>query len=224
MKSTLRILAALAAVSLATLACSLTDRTAQNDSPSAPQATSGPTVLFQDDFSRVTSGWDRYEDEKTRTNYVEDTYQIKVDEVNWYTWANPGKTFGDVRVEVDAWKANGPDGDAAVICRYVDESNFYLLGITTDGFYGITKIKDGEDTLLGSEYLEESSLIKTGAGEINRVRADCIGDHLTLYVNGEILAEVTDADFTSGDVGLAGGTYDDGGTEMRFDNFVVYRP
>ncbi|TLN09546.1 DUF1080 domain-containing protein [bacterium] len=145
-------------------------------------------------------------------------------EVNYYTWANPGKTFGDVRVEVDAWKADGPDGDAAILCRYQDESNFYLLGITTDGYYGITKLKDGEDTLLGSDVLESSSLIKTGAGETNHLRVDCVGDHLTLYVNGQVLADVTDADFTNGDVGLAGGTYDVAGSDMRFDNFVVYRP
>ena len=62
------------------------------------------------------------------------------------------------------------------------------------------------------------------SGETNRLRVDCIGNRLSLYVNGEIVAEVTDGDLASGDVGLASGTYDDPGTDMRFDNFVVYRP
>jgi len=224
MKIPFRLLAVLAVLSLATLACSLTDLTPSGSSQPTTEAASGPTVIFEDDFSRTSSGWDRFSDDETSTDYLEDTYQIKVDKANWYTWANPGKTFVDVRVEVDAWKASGPDGDAAILCRYKDEENFYLIGITTDGYYGITKIVAGEDTLLGSDVLEFSSVIKTGAGETNRLRVDCIGDRLSLYVNGEIVAEVTDGDLASGDVGLASGTYDDPGTDMRFDNFVVYRP
>ncbi len=223
MKSTYRVLAVLAVLSLAALACSLTSSKSDRNAASA-DATAGPSLLFQDDFSRTGSGWDRSSDESSTTDYIEDTYQIMIAETNWYAWANPGKTLGDVSVEVDAWKASGPDGDAAIICRYVDESNFYILSITTDGYYGIIKYKDGEDTLLGSDSLQDSSVIKTDAGAINHLRADCVGDHLTLYVNGELLAEVTDADFSSGDIGLASGTYDEGGTDMRFDNLVVYRP
>lgn len=223
MKSTYRVLVVLAVLSLAALACSLTDRISSKNSVSV-DATAGPTVLFQDDFSRTGSGWDRSSDETSVTDYLDDTYQIKISEANWFAWSNPGKTLGDVRIEVDAWKADGPDGDAAVICRYVDEGNFYILSITTDGYYGIVKYKDGEDTLLGSDSLQYSSQIKTEAGAVNHLRADCVGDHLTLYVNGELLAEVTDADFSSGDIGLISGTYDEGGTDMRFDNLVVYRP
>lgn len=234
MKPSFRLLAALAVLSLATLACSLND-TIKIDLPGKSEATStvaseesagttGPTVLFEDDFSQTSSGWDRYIDASGITDYLDGAYQIKVLESNWYAWANPGKTFTDVRVEVDTWKAEGPDGDQGIICRYQDMENFYLLGITTDGYYGITKIVDGEDTLLGSEYLEFSDLIDITPGAVNRLRADCIGDHLTLYVNGQILADVTDGDLGGGDVGLVSGTYDEGGSDMRFDNFVVYRP
>lgn len=222
MKPTFRLLAVLAAFSLAAMACSLTEVSTEKNSASPDAA--GPVVLFEDDFSRGSSGWDRFSDESNTTDYLEDGYQIKVMEPSWYSWANPGKTFGDVRVEVDAWKAGGPDGDAAILCRYVDEANFYMLSITTDGYYAIIKVKEGEDALLGSDDLEASSLIQTEAGAVNRLRADCVGDRLTLYVNGEIVADVTDSDFTGGDVGLAAGTYEEGGTDMRFDNFVVYRP
>jgi hypothetical protein len=58
----------------------------------------------------------------------------------------------------------------------------------------------------------------------NHIRADCVGDTLTLYVNGEKLAEAKDSDFTSGDVGLMAGTFDQVGVDIRFDNFVVSRP
>jgi hypothetical protein len=53
---------------------------------------------------------------------------------------------------------------------------------------------------------------------------DCIGDTLTLFVNDQQLAQVRDNEFPSGDVGLIAGTYDTPGTDIRFDNFVVYKP
>jgi hypothetical protein len=114
-------------------------------------------------------------------------------------------------------------GDMGIICRYKDESNFYFLRITSDGYYGISKLVDGEESLLGSEELQSSSQIKTGT-ETNRLRADCVGNTLTLYANGQVLASVTDDSLTGGDVGLIAGTFDQAGNDARFDNFVVYRP
>jgi hypothetical protein len=35
---------------------------------------------------------------------------------------------------------------------------------------------------------------------------------------------VSDSDFASGDVGLLAGTYDEVGTDIHFDNFVVRKP
>jgi len=56
------------------------------------------------------------------------------------------------------------------------------------------------------------------------VRADCVGSTLTLYVNGEKLEQVTDSTFDSGDVGLLGGSFETGGVDLLFDNFIVYQP
>jgi len=58
----------------------------------------------------------------------------------------------------------------------------------------------------------------------NHLRADCIGSKLSLYVNGEFLAQSEDSEFTSGDVGVMAGTLESPGTDIRFDNFVVSKP
>ncbi|TLN19113.1 hypothetical protein FDZ74_06290, partial [bacterium] len=68
MKTTYRLLAVLAVLSLAALACSLTDAT-PTQSSGGSSATAAPTVLFQDDFSSTSSGWDRYSDDTTSTDY-----------------------------------------------------------------------------------------------------------------------------------------------------------
>jgi len=58
----------------------------------------------------------------------------------------------------------------------------------------------------------------------NRLRADCIGDTLTLYVNGKLAASAIDSSYTGGDVGFIVGTFDIPNTEIAFDNLTVYSP
>ena len=48
-------------------------------------------------------------------------------------------------------------------------------------------------------------------------------DRLSLYVNGELLAEAADSSFSGGDVGLRADS-ETGNTEIRFDNFIVFKP
>jgi hypothetical protein len=77
--------------------------------------------------------------------------------------------------------------------------------------------------MISSDKLQPSDAVKQGA-TLNRVRADCVGDSLTLYVNGQKVATATDTSLTTGDVGLIAGTYNEPGTDILFDNFVVTKP
>jgi len=58
----------------------------------------------------------------------------------------------------------------------------------------------------------------------NNIRADCVGNSLSLYVNGTMLVRVTDDTFSSGHVGLGAGALDKPGTDIRFTDFAVYVP
>lgn len=182
-------------------------------------------VLFRDDFSSEASGWtDIYEDETGMTKYDQGGFRIQVNDTNFDYWANPNQYFTDVVVEADAKKIGGPeDNDFGVICRYVDVENFYFLLVTSDGYYGIGKYTDGVQQLVGSEDLQPTDKVLSGSST-NRVKAECIGDTLRLYVNGSLLTEVNDSDHSAGDVGLIAGTFDEPGTDILFDNFVVTAP
>lgn len=204
----------------ASLACSFSlGGNASADEP--PEGDS--TALFADDFSSTNSGWDRSSGDTGTTDYLEDEYQILVNETDYYLWANPNKTFTDTRIEVDLRAVEDKGGDMGVICRYSDEQNFYFVRITSDGYYGISKMVNGQESLLGNDQLIPSDKIRTGTAT-NHLRVDCVGDRLSLYVNGEIVADVTDTDLTSGDVGLIAGTFEQPGNDVRFDNFQVFRP
>lgn len=184
-------------------------------------------VIFQDDFSNTSAGWANAEDPDGATRYENGAYQIRVDTKGFYLWSNPEEIpdMTDVRIEVEAVKVGGPEAnDMGVICRYVDESNFYFFTISSDGYYGISKLSGGVESLLGVEQLlHEDTLILPG-NATNKIRADCIGSTLSLWTNGSKLFEVEDTDFSSGNVGLIAGSYEEGGVDIRFDNFIVSRP
>ena len=180
-------------------------------------------VLYADDFSKTSSGWDQTTSSSGSTDYMDGTYQILVNETQYDLWANPGKDFTDTSVEVDAVMIGGPaDNDYGILCRYKDTNNYYFGIISSDGYYAIGSLKDGTQTLF-ADNMEYSDAIKQGS-ETNRIRFDCVGSTLTLYANGTQLTQATDSTLTSGDVGLMAGTFDTAGTQISFDNFVVKKP
>lgn len=183
-------------------------------------------VLFQDDFSDTSSGWDRTTSEEGLTDYANGSYRILVSPESYSVWANPGQDFTDVRVEVEATKVSGPDdNEFGIICRYQDENNFYAGVLTSDGYYAFwQRINGAELQLLGMENLGTSDAINQGSAS-NHVRLDCVGDTLSLYANSQLVGEVQDVSaLTSGDVGLYAGTYKEPGADIRFNDFVVFSP
>ena len=216
----------LAALVLAALACGINTATPTTQPLSTPVST-GPQILFQDNFSDVNSGWDRTTNEYGTTDYATGGYEIKVIQTDAFFFANPYQTFqNDVRIEVDATKIGGPDDNAfGMQCRYQDVDNYYFFYISSDGFVGIGIDSAGQKTIISSSdgNMVSNSSINQGAAT-NHIRADCIGSNLTLYVNGTQAAAATDSTFTGGDVGLIAKTFSEAGTDIMFTNFMVYNP
>jgi hypothetical protein len=191
----------------------------QLSSSSAPSG----TVLFKDDFSSPTSGWDRTKYAEGIMDYESGAYRILVNARQTDFWSTPHKDFSDVRMEVDAGKLGGPDENRiGLICRS-NGKDYYFFLISSDGYYGIGIFTKGMAALLGQSQMQSSDKVKTGTN-VNHLRADCSGDMLTFYANGFQLAQVHDPNLTHGDVGLLVGTFDQPGVDIVFDNFVVVKP
>lgn len=218
----LRVILVLLALASATLACQKVSSIA-GESQAINQDNAG-RLLFQDDFSDAKSGWDSLSNEDGITDYDNGQYRILVNTTNTDVWANPGLNFTNTIIEVDATKAGGDDNnDLGVICRYKDGNNFYFFVISSDGYYGIGKFKDGQQVLVGMESMPPTDAVRQG-NATNHIQAECNGSTLRLVVNGQQLAETTDSDFTSGDAGLLAGSFENPGTDIRFDNFIVREP
>ena len=177
-------------------------------------------LLYSDDFSDPSSGWDVYSDEDSDKGYSDGEYYILVKTTDLVSWGNPGRTFTDFRLEVDARKVAGPDDNQfGVIARYRDSDNFYVFAISSDGYYRVRKQVDDEwETLV--EWTT-SPHIKQGEST-NHLTLIAQGADFGFYVNGEHLVDVTDASFTEGDTGLVAGTFDEAGVRIHFDNLEVW--
>jgi len=213
----------IAALAFVALACQATSPSGNPTSPDTaiPKA----EVLFDDDFSDSNSGWDDIQDEEGITGYRDGGYRILINKTDWYFWSTPGKNFSDVVIEVVATKTSGPDNNEfGIVCRYTDENNFYIFSISSDGYYGISKFVNGDQSGVGMDDMQfNDKVIKLGTAT-NKLRATCNSDNLKLEVNGEVLADVKDANLTSGDVGLIASTFDEVGVNILFDDFVVTKP
>jgi hypothetical protein len=184
-------------------------------------------TLFFEDFSQNSSGWTQLKNESGTIEYANNYYHFFVNKPGTLLLANPGKSFqGDVSIEVDARKIGGSDDNyIGILCHYQNPDNYYMLMVTSDGYSGIAMRKDGQDTLIspGLKFLKMDGIKKGNA--TNHIRADCIGEMLTLYANGKQVSLAYNKSLSGGDTGLAvrSGKHKDS-VDIRFDNFSVTSP
>ena len=189
----------------------------------APTPTENLKLLFSDDFSSEV-GWYTEQADNYGFEFLAGGYRMYADIPNAKIWSIRDDDYADIILEVEAARMAGPtDGYYGLLCRQVDDDNYYALVIGSNGFYGIGKMAAGEFSFL-QEGQDTKGVIYPEATKFNKIRADCVGDTLRLYANGQKLSEVQDGDFPTGVVGLLIGTRKQPGLEVLFDNFAIYQP
>lgn len=179
---------------------------------------------FMDDFSNHQNGWKVFVTDTGIVHYDQDSFRIMILEDNADYWTTPGLTLKDTVTDVDAIKLTGPgDNLYGLVCRWQNPNNYYAFQVSSDGYYGIIRVKEGVRQVISDVNLQTSPVIQQGT-DVNHLRVDCVGDQLTFYVNWEQVASVQDDSFTQGDVGMIASTLKKSGTDVRFDNFIVITP
>jgi len=183
-------------------------------------------LIFMDDFSSSENHWDIWnKPDESAVSYLNGGLMMIVSKPNSDIVSTNNISYPDVIVRTTAEKKFGPNDNVyGVVCRYLDDKNYYGFLISSDGYYGIVKIIDGDYSLISSKSMEYSELINRGKS-MNHLEAKCEGSILTLSVNDSKLGEVRDSDLKIGRTGVVTGSLGEKNTiAVIFDDFVVMVP
>jgi len=181
------------------------------------------TVLFQDDFTVDTGIWDVFSGADGEAFFWQGRLHVmNLTSAGFYTWSYAYQWFDDFILEVETRLIAGTDDNWHIIdVRDDGWGNYYSFCISADGYYMIKKWTGGSEATLA---FSTSSYINQGWGVDNLVHIECVGNYLSLWVNGHLLDEVYDSAYSAGDISLGvrslAGTF----SEVAYDNIIVVAP
>jgi len=225
MKRNHPIIFAIFVLALAVLACSAaTGGGGGGGDPTGPTSTPSPKVLLSDDFS--STQWGTGTDANSSVEYANGALQMIVYTKNYFVWSTPNdENYQNTHMEVTV-NNNGTDSTTAfgIMCyQQSATSSFYYVAMTPAGEYAIARAAEGQDDvfLTNNDQWAPSDLIPRDASSY-RVGADCGNGTLTLYVDGQQIASVSDASYVNGGVALFTWSGEDAtSTDVSFDDFLM---
>lgn len=121
------------------------------------------------------------------------------------SWPELADFYLEMTVKTGTCSGSDQYGFITRVPEPTDPNQGYLVGLTCDGRYFLRKW-DGETQPKGTmtnliEYTSHSA-IKAGANQTNRLGLMAVGSRLLVYVNGVLLGEAKDSQFSSGNFGL----------------------
>jgi len=190
--------------------------TGQDTSPALAKL----TLIYSDDFNDSETGWGEVFEPDTVRQYGGSQYHIIAKEINTFTWSKSGRDFTDFVLEVDATQDEGPSNNSyGVLFRGEDDEHFYRFGISGDGFYFLDKFA-GDEWVAITDWTESPYLNRGQAR--NHLKVTCAGSKITLHVNDQHLATVTDDSYDHGDIGLFAVSFAEPNVHITFDNLKVW--
>lgn len=181
-------------------------------------------VLFKDDFVKQKGGWTTSEDSLSFSGYEAGKFRLWLNVPDYQIWSVPGLNFKNIHIATRAEKISGPDNNFfGILCRYQDAMNYYSFVISSDGYFGVYKVLNGEKSLIGQESMSFSPAINQGDA-VNDIQAICQDNQLEFIVNDTQLVQAQDDALAYGDVGMIAGNLNESGVDILFDHFIVVKP
>ncbi len=209
----------------------ITDTPAPTSTPSqtpTPTVTREPTATYAPNDPRLELGepsWtDTFADGSNWFLFEDDHVTMKVESGrlemtslipgNWDSWMLSYPILADYYLEAVFTTGNCSGGDRyGILLRAPDPNQGYLFGVTCEGQYSFRRW-DGTRNHRLIDWTESEAIL-TGEGATNRLGVRADRRSFALYANAELLAEVTDANYDQGGIGLFVGA---GETE----NFTIH--
>jgi len=185
----------------------------------------GSGSLLNDNFEGEHT-WGTGTDADSSVEYSDGGLRVKIFKENYFVWSTPNdQDYENVHIEMKVIN-NGTDPTTAfgILCdQQTVSDSFYYLVMTPAGEYAIARAAlAAKDVFLTNNDQWASSDAIAHNKDSYQVGADCGNGTLTLYVDGQQIASVTDSTYTKGNVGgLAWSGENVASGDVTFDDFVV---
>ncbi|MDD3948255.1 MAG: PT domain-containing protein [Anaerolineaceae bacterium] len=180
-------------------------------------------LVFEDKFDSDKGVWSIGDFETYNVQLANGSLTYTMKNLNWNAWDYlPDQEFEDVALEASFENVDLiGDADQGFVCRYQDSSNYYMLSYRYDNYVSIYALVDSEYTSLYKGYVD-TDVIQM---DVNTAKAVCEGNQLSLYVNGDLMAQAVDPNntFPIGKVGFVMGSSDTSDVKISIDYFKVFK-
>jgi hypothetical protein len=213
-----------------------------SSSATSPVATTS-SLLFQDDFQSIRSGWlgptGQYDGRSVRELYIDGQLQMGIRATTLRAWAlldesskvqSSGRSvvgrIGDVTLAADARLTSKPlpGRGYGLICRETRANggaSWYEFAIVY-GHAAILRMTGLPNQSVSMKPLADvaTPLLNKFREGTHRIEATCSGTLLSLSIDGHLVAQATDQDLLSGFVGM--GIFGPSPITVRFDNLSIF--
>ena len=205
-----------------------TEDASADSSESGEAASSEPDAFFNEEFEGELSNWSYFfaKGAESLMNIKSEAGRMVFEINGKYSQIrllyNP-YLYTDVRLDTKVENRGKNSNNVSLICRYSDDG-WYEFMISNEGTYAIV-VHDAVSNLEVNLHNGGSTAILSGKN-INEYTAFCVGNTLSLYVNGVKLHALTDNKYgmRDGQVGMAVSSYEALPIIVEMDWFNISQP
>jgi SH3 domain-containing protein len=192
----------------------------------APSQEADMGVLYQDDFTNPASGWpvDKKFDNYFLGYHEPEYYHVEISSPNYKTtvFAPNKKIFDDFSMEVKVFtvsKKTAATGDFAYGPAFRRSGDNYYTFTISPRTKKWTFLKSSPSALKVLAEGTEASINNLDTADVLRV--DAQGSKFFLHINDQLIGQVTDSDYASGEVGFFVQTFDATNVHVHYDSIAV---
>lgn len=143
-------------------------------------------VLYASAFDGYLDEWETYLG-RLEAQIAAGVLRIRVDDTDAGAYSAAYPYFADFDLRVTARAVDGPlNNGYGVIFRLHDRRNYYTFLVSSDGYYQVGRVLNGQFRELSTWI--PSPLVRQGIGEANALRVVARGDRMRFYVNDQRVA------------------------------------
>lgn len=149
-------------------------------------------------------------------------YRVTFTQPNTFTTLRTTQPETDNVIEVTSYLLDSSGTTYYGIgCRLDDAQHGYMFLVSDAGDFSIRRSAGNRLEPL-VDWQAATDIVKAGANARNVLKAACVGDRLSFFVNNQFVAETHDRRYQDGTIGVVTGVGTSGALAITFDDLLVW--